>query len=170
LLIIPGMALVVNNIAVDMLWGVAAGLASAFLAASFSTLNKKYMGDIQPIRITFIELSSAWGFLSIVLLVMLITGQDIGRFWPASGMDWFYLLILVFFCTSLAYTLSLRALKHISAFASNLTVNLEPVYGIILAWLLLDEQKELSPGFYWGVLIILLAVFSYPLLKRRMEG
>lgn len=169
LLIIPGMALVVNNIDNAMLWGVGAGLLSALLAATFSTLNKKYMGDIHPIRITFIELSSAWVFLSVVLIAMLLSGKTIGTFWPATGLDWVYILILVFFCTSLAYTLSLRALKHLSAFASNLTVNLEPVYGIILAWLLLNEQKELDPGFYWGVLIILLAVFSYPLLKRRMK-
>ena len=61
-----------------------------------------------------------------------------------------------------------NALRHISAFAANLTINLEPVYGIILAWLLLNEQEELNPGFYWGVVIILLAVFSYPLIRKWM--
>ncbi|MEL6969430.1 MAG: EamA family transporter [Bacteroidota bacterium] len=169
LLIVPGMALVVRNIQVEMIWGVVAGLASAFLAATFATFNKKYIGNQNPTRITFLELGSAWAFLSVVLAVMLISGQNVGELWPTSLMDWVYLLILAFLCTNLAYTLSLRALRHISAFAANLTVNLEPVYGIILAWLLLNEQEELSPGFYWGVVIILLAVLSYPLLSRYMR-
>ena len=169
LLIVPGMALVVRNIQVEMIWGVVAGLTSAFLAATFATFNKKYIGNQNPTRITFLELGSAWVFLSVVLVGMLISGQNVGELWPTSLMDWVYLLILAFLCTNLAYTLSLRALRHISAFAANLTVNLEPVYGIILAWLLLNEQEELSPGFYWGVVIILLAVLSYPLLSRYMR-
>ena len=100
---------------------------------------------------------------------MLIAGTDVGALWPASSQDWVYMLILAFLCTNLAYTLSLRALRHLSAFASNLTINLEPVYGIVLAWLLLNEQEELSPGFYWGVVVILLTVFSYPVIRRRMR-
>lgn len=169
LLIIPGMVLVVNNIQPGMIWGVVAGLTSAFLAATFATFNKKYLANIHPSRVTFVELGSAWLFLSLILGVFLITGRDFGAWWPTSGMDWIYLLILAFLCTNLAYTLSLRALRHLSAFAANLTVNLEPVYGIALAWLLLNEQAELAPGFYWGVVIILLAVFSYPLIRKRMR-
>jgi drug/metabolite transporter (DMT)-like permease len=57
-------------------------------------------------------------------------------------------------------------LKRISVFASNLTINLEPVYGIILAYFLLDEHKQLTSGFYWGTLTIISAVFIYPLLKK----
>jgi drug/metabolite transporter (DMT)-like permease len=169
LLIIPGMVLVVNNIQPGMVWGLIAGLTSAFLAATFATFNKKYLANVHPSRVTFVELGSAWLFLSIILGFFLITGRDFGAWLPASNLDWFYLLILAFLCTNLAYTLSLRALRHLSAFAANLTVNLEPVYGIILAWLLLNEQEDLDPGFYWGVVIILLAVFSYPIIRRRMK-
>ena len=81
--------------------------------------------------------------------------------------DLAYLLVLSLLCTTLAYVLNLRALKHISAFASNLTINLEPVYGIILAWLILGENEQLSVQFYWGAVIITLAVFVYPFLKKR---
>jgi len=168
LLIIPGMALVVSSIEVGMLLGVAAGLVSAFLAALFATLNKKYLSNFNPVRVTFLELGSAWVFLSVVLLAMLGSGREFGQWWPTRSLDWVYLVTLALLCTTLAYTLGLRALRHLSAFAANLTVNLEPVYGIILAWLLLNEQEELSPGFYWGVAIILLAVFCYPVLRRRM--
>ena len=60
----------------------------------------------------------------------------------------------------------MRALHHLSAFASTLVINLEPVYGILLAWILLKENRELTPGFYLGVAIIVLVVFCYPILKR----
>ena len=90
------------------------------------------------------------------------------EFFPHPG-DWFYLIILAVFCTNVAYWLSLRSLKHLSAFATNLTINLEPVYGITLAWLLLHENKQLTPSFYIGASMILIAVLSYPILRGRFE-
>ena len=87
--------------------------------------------------------------------------------WP-SLQDFALLLVLALLCTTLTWVLALRSLKHLTAFASTLTVNLEPVYGILLAWVLLNENKQLSPGFYWGVLLILMVVFSYPLLNKAM--
>ncbi|MCB0635207.1 MAG: DMT family transporter, partial [Lewinella sp.] len=133
------------------------------------TLNKKYIRHTDPLRITFLELSSAWGFLSIVIVGMLLLGRDFGHFLPPRPLDWLFLGILALLCTSLAYVLAMRALRHLSAFASNLTINLEPVYGIALAWVLLKENEELGPNFYWGVVIILVAVFSYPLLRRYLR-
>ena len=78
-------------------------------------------------------------------------------------------MLLSLVCTTLGYVLALRALKYISAFASNLTVNLEPVYGIILAIVILKENQELSANFYWGVLIVLGVIFIYPFLKNKFE-
>jgi drug/metabolite transporter (DMT)-like permease len=168
LLIIPGMAMIVNNTDAAMNLGILAGLAAAFLAALFATFNKRLIGRTSEMNITFLELGSAWLFLSLVLPFYLLRGEGSQVFWP-SGMDWLYLLLLSLLCTTLAYVLALRSLRHLSAFASNLTVNLEPVYGIALAWLLLQETRELSTGFYAGVAIILAAVFSYPLLRRRQR-
>ncbi len=164
-MIIPGMVLVVSNLQADMWYGVVLGLISAFLASLFSSINKKYVNDADPMDITFLELAAAWVFISLILPFM---NPGVDSFLP-QGMDWFYLLILSLLCTTLAYVLSLRALKHLSAFASNLTVNLEPIYGIILAALLLGDSKELNLGFYLGCGIILLAVFSFPYLKKRFE-
>lgn len=163
LLVIPGMVLVVSNTDLSMQMGILAGLTSALLAALFATLNKKMIGKVDEISITFLELGSAWLFLSLVLPFYLWMEPDI-VFFPAAR-DWGYLIFLALVCTTLAYVLSLRALRYISAFAANLTVNLEPVYGIILAWLLLNENKDLSLGFYYGAGIIILAVFAYPLLR-----
>lgn len=161
-LIIPGMALVVHSTGADMMAGILVGLLSALLAALFATLNKKLVARADPMNITFLELSSGWLFLSL-LLPFLVNKDEV--FLPSAS-DIVYLLILALLCTTLAYVLALRALRYISAFASNLTVNLEPVYGILLAWIVLKEHQELDPAFYTGVLVILGAIFSYPLIRR----
>ena len=166
-MIVPGMMMIVNNLTFDMLTGVWVGLISALLASLFAIFNKMLVEEAAPLTITFLELSSAWGFISLCL-PFYFWMQPEALFWP-DLYDLAYLLLLALLCTTLAYVLALRSLKYLSAFASNLTVNLEPVYGIILAWVILQEHEELSNGFYWGCLIILLAVLSYPLLKARFE-
>jgi len=169
ILIVPGMMLIVSSTDFSLLLGLIAGLAAAFLAALFTSLNKKMIDHSDELTITFIELGSAWLFMSLVLPVYYaLNPEEPLNLWPSSS-DWVYLLILALGCTTLAYVLALRALRHVSAFASNLTINLEPVYGIILAWIILNENKELSPGFYVGVVIILIVVFSYPVVKKKME-
>jgi drug/metabolite transporter (DMT)-like permease len=167
LLMAPGMAMIVNATELSMHNGIWAGIAAAFLAALFSTLNKKYIGHANPMEITFLELGAAWLFLSLVLPAYhFLSPEGLGRFLPTPA-DWGYLALLAFLCTTLAYVLALRALRRLSAFVSNLTINLEPVYGIALAWLLLGDHKQMSPVFYLGVVLILAVVFLYPLAERR---
>jgi len=167
LIIIPGMALIVQNIESYMLIGVIMGLISAFLAALFSTLNKKLITKSSPLEITFLEIGGALLFLTLIMPIYLYFEPTIQLI--PIGMDWIYLLILALVCTTFAYVLNIRALNHITAFAANLTINLEPVYGILLAIILLQENKELNNLFYIGVLMILSAIFIYPLLKKRFE-
>ncbi|NJL75662.1 MAG: DMT family transporter [Saprospiraceae bacterium] len=165
ILVIPGMILVVSSLESNMMLGVWIGLGASLLGALFSILNKKMITQADPFTITFLELGSAWFFLSLLIPFYFLYTPTLK--WLPIGWDWLYLLILSLVCTTLAYTLMLRALKHISAFASNLTINLEPVYGIALAWFFLQEHKELSNEFYVGVVLILLAVFSYPLFQKK---
>ena len=165
MLVIPGMALIVQSLEVDMIIGVWIGLFSTVLIAIFSILNKIRINDLDTPTLTFIEMSSAWVFISLLLPFYFYWNPDL-HFIPNSS-DWIYLLILALVCTTLALVLNLRALKHISAFASSLTYNLEPVYGIILAIFILKENKELTPTFYLGVLIILASVFIYPFLQKK---
>lgn len=168
LIIIPAMALIVSTTELEMKMGIWIGLLSALLAAVFSIWNKKLMEEeINPMEITFIELGSGWLFLSLLMPIYLLSAENV-PFWPTTS-DWGYLIVLALLCTTLAYVLSLRALKYISAFASALTVNLEPVYGIILAWLILNENEELNTTFYIGGAVIVLAVLSYPILTRRLR-
>jgi drug/metabolite transporter (DMT)-like permease len=166
ILIIPAMALVAQTVEEGMQLGILVGLASAFLAALFSVLNKKYVSKADPYTITYVELTSAWLFIS-ALLLLFDFGRETIVVVPPSQMDWIWMIVLALACTTLTFILSLRALTGLSAFASTLVVNLEPVYGIILAVLLLGEHQEMSPTFYVGCAIILMVVLSYPFLKPR---
>ncbi len=168
LLIIPGMILVVNSIDISMRDGVIVGMASAFFAALFGSLNKKYVDTTTPYIFTFLQMSSACVFIG---LLMLFGGSymDISHYYPPEMSDWVYVIILSLLCTTLAFILNLRALKVLSAYATSLVVNLEPLYGIILAAILLKEFEQLTPNFYIGGGIILAIVMSYSYLKKRFS-
>jgi drug/metabolite transporter (DMT)-like permease len=167
LLIIPGMVLVVNYTEISMMFGLFLGILSALLASLFASLNKRLIEHADTMNITFLELSSAWVIVSAILPFYLGRNPD-ATFFP-EGMDWAYLLVLSLVCTTLAYVLALHSLRQLTAFASNLVINMEPVYGIILAWLILRENQELSMGFYLGGSLIILVVLIYPYLKRQVE-
>jgi len=118
LLMVPGMALIVNSTELSMHNGIWTGIAAAFLAALFSTLNKRFVSQANPMEITLLELGSAWLFLSLVLpFYHRMLPQGLDRFWPAPS-DWLWLALLAFLCTTLAYVLALRALRYLSAFVS----------------------------------------------------
>lgn len=168
--ILPGMVLVVGDIDLTMRLGFAVGILGAFLAAVFTSLNKKILDDNPPppLAMSFVELFAALSVTSLCLPVVLAWSPELPVL--AREWDWLWLFILAWLCTLLPYYLTLKAMRHISAFATNLTINLEPVYGVLLAALLFREDKELSPDFYIGVLIILLAVFGHPFLKKIFDN
>ncbi len=167
LIIIPGMLLIVNNIDVSMMMGVWLGLAAAFLASLFAIFNKQLVNETDPFNITFLELGSAWLFITLLLPFYFMT-EESSNFFPNLE-DWAYLLVLALLCTTFAYVIALKALKYVSAFTANLTLSLEPVYGIVLAVLILKENKELGLGFYIGSALILLSVVFYPIIKKYFE-
>ena len=167
--VIPGMLLIVNNINTTYINGVWVGLAAALLAAIFSSLNKVNIKGADPYSISFIELSSAWMMISLLLGIMWIFRYQADTFLPPNTSDWVYLIILALLCTTLAQVLTLKSLHHLSAFAVNLVINLEPVYGILMAIFILNDHKELSPLFYLGGGIILLSVMLYPYLHKKFN-
>jgi drug/metabolite transporter (DMT)-like permease len=167
--VIPSMLLIVNNINTTYINGVWVGLAAALLAAIFSSLNKVNIKGADPYSISFIELSSAWMMISLLLGIMWIFGYQADTFLPPNTSDWVYLIILALLCTTLAQVLTLKSLHHLSAFAVNLVINLEPVYGILMAIFILNDHKELSPLFYLGGGIILLSVMLYPYLHKKFN-
>jgi len=137
-------------------WGIVVGIISILLAVVFSIFNKKLVGKFSAKTISLYELGGGW--LAWTLLLPVYWYFIPSETFLPQGMDWVWLLIMAWFCTVLSVNLSLQALKHISAFTQNLTLNLEPIYGILLAFVIFQENKDLSPGFYWGFGLIALAV------------
>ena len=145
--------------------GIIMGLTSAFLAAMFTVFNKKVTVRFDPFSITFIELFSGWIFIGLMLPLYLQLFPDTPLV-PGTTDVW-YLLILSIVCTTLPFTLSLVSLRHVSAFTANLTINLEPIYGILLAIFFFKEYEQLSAGFYIGAAIVLGIVFIHAWLTQR---
>jgi len=171
--VLPGVALVVGGVSTDMRVGIAVGALSALFVALFGSLNKRLVEHADPLTVTAVELGA--GTLALTALAPLMP-----LLFPAfagpllvlpSAPDALWLALLAGACTLFPFALSLVALRHMSAFSAQMAINLEPVYAIVLAMLLLAEQRELTPMFYAGVAIILAAVFAHPLLhpQRRID-
>ncbi|MEO8002264.1 MAG: DMT family transporter [Arenimonas sp.] len=158
-LAVPGVAMLVGGVPLSMHTGIIVGVISAFLTSLFAVLNKRYVHDAEPESVTFIEMFSGGLFLAIASLFYF--GADSTLVMPDTR-NAILLLILALACTLFPFILSLRALRHITAFETQLALNLEPVYAIVIAALWLKEYEELTPQFYLGVSIILLAVFIKP--------
>jgi len=166
-LVIPGVVLVAGGVPASMHLGLGVGILSALLVALFGALNKRLVEHADPLTVTGVELGA--GTLLLTALAPLLPHD--GPLLPIPDLhDLILLLILSIGCTLLPYTVALAALRKLSAFYVQLATNLEPIYAIALAIVLLGEQRELGLMFYLGVAIILLSVFAHPLLARTGKG
>ena len=136
--------------------GIILGLICTLLSCIFSILNKKQVEHTPTKTMILYELGGGWLLLTILMPFYLKIFPPV-RIIPTST-DVIWLLVMSWICTILAMDLSFQALKKVSAFTQNLTLNLEPVYGIILAFVVYKENEHLSEGFYMGFFLILLAV------------
>jgi drug/metabolite transporter (DMT)-like permease len=136
--------------------GIIFGMISSLGSATFPILNKRLLVRFSPKILTFYELSG--GLLLLTLLLPFYFIKFVPTYYIPSMSDMVWLLILAAICTVFAYDLQLQALTKISAFTSNLTYNLEPLYGIILAFLLFKEHQLLNGYFYFGLIFIVLAI------------
>lgn len=144
-------------------WGIVYGLICAFLASIFSILNARMVKSADPGVITFYEMIGAAIGVSII---MLFSGGFDERMLLSQD-DLVFLLLLGVMCTAVAYVLGVAVMRELSAFTVALTVNLEPIYGILLALLIFGEREAMSLGFYVGAVVVLAAVFVYPYVKTR---
>jgi drug/metabolite transporter (DMT)-like permease len=136
--------------------GIALGVLSAALSALFSGLNKQMVTTgTSGLAMTLWEMIGALAVLSVLMPVYVWYRGD--GWWPV-GYDWWWLLLLSLLCTVWAFFLQLQALQYISAVTLNLTYNLEPVYGILLAFVFFQENKQLTSSFFIGLAIIGLSV------------
>lgn len=148
--------------------GLSLGVASGLLMACFSVVNARIVKTIRPNVLTFYEMGSA----CIVITLFLPFYQSL---WSGGSLqlqpqptDWLYLAVLSFVCTVYAYSAGVELMRRLSVFSIQLTLNLEPIYGILMALLIFGDSEKMQSTFYLGAAIILASVFSYPLLRKRL--
>ena len=145
--------------------GIIISLFSALLASIFPVLNRQILQKMDAETATRYQLSGGFLFISLLLPVYLHF-FPVERIWPSLS-DWAWLLVLGILCTVVAYDLFMKALQKIPAFTVNLSYNLEPIYGIAMAFLIYREDKEVSPGFYYGFCLIIAAVVLQTIRVRK---
>ncbi|MEC7784645.1 MAG: DMT family transporter [Bacteroidota bacterium] len=143
--------------------GIIVALISALLAALFTLFNGKYAKKHDSVMISFYELLTGALFITVFLAV---TNRFDASFFQVQQTDWIYLIILATVCTAYAFIASVKVMKHLTPYTIMLTTNMEPVYGIILAFLILGDAEQMNTGFYFGAILILLTVILNGILKN----
>lgn len=148
--------------------GMILALMAAFLGAFFNILNKKVVKELQSSVVSFYEI-----FIGMLLLTAFLPFYvnyfQVEKLLPDTT-DWLLLTILAIVCTHVTMILSLNALKHLSAFTVTLSINLEPVYGILLAFLIFGENQNLNEGFFTGTFVIMLSVLLHSYFSKQTKA
>lgn len=166
LVVIAGLY-VIFSFEIDNVLGLTLAILSAMLSATFSVLNAGLAKQHSEYGITFYEMLAACLVTIIFIPIYKVSFlQEAANYALPNLEDWGFLILLSVVCTVYAFSASVELMKRISAFAVNLAINMEPVYGILMALLIYGEKEQMSNGFYYGTLIIMAAVFSYPVIRR----
>lgn len=167
LIIMYGIYFVSGNFNAQQYEALAYGLLSAFFAALFSVFNAKLVQTIPSLQISLYELLVGFGVLTIFLVA---TGNANAELFIMRWEDFAWLLFLGIVCTSFAFVAIVDVVKELGAFTVSLSINLEPVYTILLAIFLLHENEMLSNNFYIGAAIIIVVVISNGLMKYIIKN
>lgn len=163
LMVIPGLAMVAGS-SWDHAAGLGCALISAFLASLFPVLNRRLtLSGLAPQTLTLYELMAACATALISVTLM----DDLTITQLPTATDWIWLLLLSGVCTVWAFSFHIHLLRHFTAFAANLAVNFEPVYGILLAAVIFKEYHELNPLFYLGALCIVAANILHVFIGKQ---
>lgn len=154
---------IIFNFETQYTWGIIYALISSLLSALFSVLNGLYVKKHDANVISFYQL--LFGVL-FVTLFLAIQGQFTIAFFQLPAMDWLWLFVLSSVCTAYAFIASVKLMKHLTPYTIMLTINLEPVYAIILALIVFGEKEEMNSGFYFGALIVLGVVLLNGVIKN----
>lgn len=146
-------------------YGIICGLLSALFASIFSIINSKQVQNRPAPIIAFYELVGAFMWVSIYLII----SQGFSSEFYLNLHDWIYLLILGIVCTSGAYVAGVSVMKELTAFRVALITNLEPLYGILLAFMLFGKREQMTAGFYAGAALVLCTIFLFPIIKNKIE-
>ncbi|RLD25035.1 MAG: EamA family transporter [Bacteroidetes bacterium] len=166
LAVIAGLYIIYND---DFTYGLGLlmSLGSALFAAIFTVMNYGFIRKYDAISITFYEMVGAW--LTTIPFLWLMRTEGASLLSLPTWSDTGYLLILALVCTVYANSVATKLLKEFTAFSSNLIINMEPVYGILLALLIFGDSERMNTSFYLGALSIIAAVFIYPIFLRKFQ-
>lgn len=166
LIVIFGIYYVSTDLTVEEIPALIMGLISALLAAVFSVSNAKLAKDLPSPLITFYEM-----FIGIIFITILLffTDKLNSEFLSMTTNDFWWLIFLGLVCTSFAFVAIINVVKQLGPFTVSLSVNLEPIYTIVLAIFILNEHELVGPKFYVGSSIIILTVIGNALIKNYRE-
>lgn len=165
-LIAVGGLYIIFNFESEYWLGIIYALISSFLGALFSVLNGLFVRNHSASLISFYQV--LFGAICITLF-LLIKGSFSPAFFKLHSRDWIFLLILSSVCTAYAFVASVKLMKYLTPYTVVLTINLEPVYAIILALIIFGENEKMNPTFYLGAGIVLFVVFLNGTLKYMKE-
>ncbi|GAB2778273.1 DMT family transporter [Salinimicrobium soli] len=164
---------IIFKVETEHLLGIGLALLSAFLSAVFSLINGKLAQKEDASVISFYELLTGTGAITLYLLFLTFFGIAsegfTAAFFSLSASDLGYLVLLASVCTAYAFIASVAVMRHLSPYTIMLTINLEPVYGILLAFWIFGSSEKMAPGFYYGAAIILSTVILNGILKTRRK-
>jgi drug/metabolite transporter (DMT)-like permease len=167
ILVIPGFILIFNNSSALYKTGLWIGLLSTFIGAVFSIYNKKWLVQGHEIKMTFLQLLTVFLLLSMIFAYS--NRVETIVFQIPKGIDWLYFSIFIVFCTVISYYLYLKSMLHLNAFDISFAFNMEPIYGIVVAFFLLQDHSDLSSMVYFGMIFITLIVFLDLYFKLKLK-
>ena len=163
LIVMVGVAMIMQ-IEGEYFYGIILGISSAFFSSLFAVMNGKFVQNYNAAMLSFYEFISGILFISIFLAFDHKHGFS-ASFFNIRLSDFIYLLILATVCTAYAFIASVYVMKHITPFSVVLTYNLEPVYGMIMAFIIFPEKERMPVIFYIGASLILLTVLLNAIIK-----
>ena len=165
LVIIAGLALILQ-VEINYLHGMLLALVSIVLGVVFTLFNGKLIAHHEPSVIAFYEFLAGFLFISIYFL---FKGSFTVESFVLTPKNWLLILLLASICTAYAFTASVKVMRRLSPYTVMLTTNLEPVYGIVLAYFIIGGKEKMSTEFYVGALIIVITVILNGIIKHYME-
>ena len=167
IVVIVGVSIIMNS-EFKYINGIILGVISAFLSSLFAVLNGKFVEKHDASTISFYEFICGVVFIS-TYLIFAADGFRKEDFFFLSANDWIYIFILASVCTAYAFIASIHIMRYISPYTVVLTYNLEIIYGIILALLLFPLDEKMTPGFYYGTLLVVGTVLANGIIKNKRK-
>jgi drug/metabolite transporter (DMT)-like permease len=165
-MLIIGAIAMIFQVEMQYAGGIILGILAAVTASFFTVLNGLLVKRVPSSVITIYELSGGFIALSIYLL---LSGNFTTDFFTIKAADWGWLCLLSVVGTAFTFIASVGLMKHLSPYTVTLTINLETIYGIILAYFIWQKDEAMTPGFYLGTLIILATIFGNGILKNYLK-